>query len=387
VEPVEKKTRNVVYLIASPLQARDYDRFGIDMWRDRGWNVFVFDFTKILKEDFWNYVHGDHISVEFSGLKIFSTNEEAIGWFDRIKSNNIFIDFLGSSPFEQRCRKIVKQNGKILRCNLGSIPFKRQLVIRKICRTLLNPNLAVSFLVKLLSTKNIEPDYVVVSGVKSEQSIKNRHSNIIRAHNFDYDFFLQDKKNKYGAGSYILFLDEDCCYHSDYIRNSIKPCASPTKYFPTMNKGLMLIGNAFNSKVIVAAHPRSDVKIISTSFEHPVKKNSTFDLIKNAKLVVAHGSTSIQWAVLLRKPILLVTTNELEDSYCSVTYSAFRSELQKSIINLDRFCGSVDLLKESAVDDLIYNSYIENYIKQNKTPLKQVWEIVIDKLEADLNNG
>ena len=89
-------------------------------------------------------------------------------------------------------------------------------------------------------------------------------------------------------------------------------------------------------------------------------------------------------AILLRKPILLVTTDELENSSCSKYYSAFRSELKKSVVNLDRFPTSLDLFAETNVNDSVYDSYVESYIKQKSSQNKGTWSIIIDTLEEDL---
>ena len=45
--------RVVIYLITSPLSKRNYNRFGIQRWLDRGWEVKVFDFTKFLKSEIY----------------------------------------------------------------------------------------------------------------------------------------------------------------------------------------------------------------------------------------------------------------------------------------------------------------------------------------------
>ena len=39
----------VVYLVSSPLSDRDFNRFGIGRWIERGFNVKVLDFTMLLK--------------------------------------------------------------------------------------------------------------------------------------------------------------------------------------------------------------------------------------------------------------------------------------------------------------------------------------------------
>lgn len=381
-------SKNVTYLIRSPLSLRDYNRYGIDEWIHRGWNVRVFDLTKILNRRFWNYVGGDQLTQGFSGLTVFETAKEAINEIKKIESNSVFVDLLGEKFFELKYRALARQKGKTIKLHLGWIPAQPNNIFEKIQRALLHPGALFQFVVrKLLSNNKIHPDYVVVGGIKSEEQIKPFMSKLIKAHNLDFDFILDDTNPEDLTNSHILFLDEDACYHSDYINLGITPCASPKNYFPTMNKGLEKIANAFDSEVIVAAHPRSDYKKRPDLFKFPVVKDCTYNLIKKAKLIVAHGSTSLQLAILLRKPILLVTTDELEKGFCSGTYAAFRLELEKPIINFDHFTSSSDLISFSVVNDTVYDTYIENYIKQNNTSMKTVWEIVVDELENDLKHN
>ena len=70
------ETKNVVYLIASPFTFRDYTRFGVDAWINRGWNVLVLDFTKLLSKNFQCHVSAERPLVEFSGLIDVNTADE-----------------------------------------------------------------------------------------------------------------------------------------------------------------------------------------------------------------------------------------------------------------------------------------------------------------------
>ena len=380
-------SKNVTYLIGSPLSVRDYNRYGVGEWIHRGWNVRVFDLTKIINKNFWDHVNGNNPTQDFSFLTVFETAEDAINEIKKIQTNSVFIDLLGEKIFERKCSALAKQKGKTIKLNLGCIPSQPHNIFEKIQRGLWHPEVLFQFLVrKLFGYKRLHPDYIVVGGLNSEQQIKPFRSKLIKAHNLDFDFILNDANSKDLSNNHILFLDEDACYHSDYINLGITPCATPKNYFPTMNKGLSKIGAAFNSEVIVAAHPSSDYKKRPNSFKFPVIKGHTYNLIKDAKLIVAHGSTSLQLAVLLRKPILLVTTNELEKSFSAGTYAAFRSALKKPLINFDNLAIDQDLVSCSYVYNEIYNAYIENYIKQKNTPMKTVWEIVVDELVNDLKH-
>lgn len=381
--------KNVVYLISAPLSQRDYMRFGIDTWTKRGWCVSVFDFTKILNKTYFEYVNGDALSVShLSGLCTFETLDEAKNKILNIKNKTVFIDFLGGNSFEQSFRKLAKQRGVIVQLNLGCIPAIESSLFKKIQKIIIKPSALMSFIKrKIVTRKKNDPDYYVVGGTKSEQSALNANLKVIRAHNFDFDFFLNDKSLDEAKKSYVLFLDEDACFHPDYILLGMVPAATSERYFPSVNSGLGAISNMLSSSVVIAAHPRSNHKMLSEAYGFKVIKDSTYDLIKNAKLVVAHGSTSIQIAVLFRKPILLVTTDQLENSEVSNTYRAFRAALEKSVVNFDHFTNSFDLQTEIYVDNQVYDRYIETYIKQKNSPMESSWTIIINELEKDFTTA
>ena len=55
-------------------------------------------------------------------------------------------------------------------------------------------------------------------------------------------------------------------------------------------------------KIIIASHMRRNIN------DQPIKRkfifDKTIDLIKNSKLVIAHNSLSLQWAILFKKPVV-----------------------------------------------------------------------------------
>ena len=116
------ETKNVVYLIASPFTFRDYTRFGVDAWINRGWNVLVLDFTKLLSKNFQCHVSAERPLVEFSGLIDVNTADEAIFRVNEIQGKAVFIDLLGESFFEQKFRKLAKRKGEDSKVTLGVSP-------------------------------------------------------------------------------------------------------------------------------------------------------------------------------------------------------------------------------------------------------------------------
>ncbi len=179
-------------------------------------------------------------------------------------------------------------------------------------------------------------------------------------------------------------MDEDAAYHSDYVNLGIKPYVTAVNYYQTMSLGLSQIAEALGCDVKIAAHPRSDHQSKLYKYSLPILKDQTFELIKKASVVVVHASTALQWAVCMLKPIILVTTDEMNKSVAKQTIEAFAFALGKEVVNINKIPKNYDWKSQLFVNETKYQKYVETYIKQPRSPEKPVWEIVINRMESDL---
>jgi hypothetical protein len=388
--------KNVIYFINSPLSKRDFNRFGLQTWINCGWKVKVFDITKILYPKFWNYIDQSKISVNFEGLIIFQNINNLMSELNKLKNKVVFIDLLGVGNTENRIRKTAKTHGVVVKLNLGSIPYPQISSIWEKISLLKKPIIFADTLkqflknsfVKILA-KKYYPDYLVIGGSVLMAAVNKKETSIIQAHNFDYDFFLKEKNIKQNKDSnFLVFLDEDGPYHSDYIHLGIKPYVTTKNYYPVVDLGLDVIAKSLKLNIKIAAHPRSNYENKEIKYRHPILENKTFELIRDADVVVGHSSTALQWAVMMYKPIILLTTNEIQNAFYAKPYlkliNGFASELGKKIINLDNLFKIKNINTYLGIDKEKYKKYIETYIKIKGSPEKLLWDIVIEKLEKEL---
>tara|TARA_B110000977_G_C11083850_1_gene493855 strand:+ start:3125 stop:4318 length:1194 start_codon:yes stop_codon:yes gene_type:complete len=389
--------KQVIYLLDFPLSSRDFERFGIKNWIENNWKVKVFDFTRFLFPELWRKIDGDNLSIDFEGLTIFKNINEALSALNNLQNKVIFVDQIGYSSKEHKIRSIARYHGLLVKLELGSIPkVNADKSFLKLLNLIKNPIVLVKKLIIFL--KNIPmkirairyfPDYLVVSGTKSMLGVNYKKTSVIKAHNFDYDFLIQEKQIKSNKNrNYIVFLDEDGPYHSDYTRHEVAPFVTSENYYPVMDLGLDKIAKLLKLNLKIAAHPRSNYKNKRIKYKHPVLENKTFELIRNADVVVTHCSTSVQLAVLLKKPIIFVTTDEIQNNLYDKNYAKnidnFATILGKKAINLNAIRKVNDLRNYLNVDDKKYEKYIENYIKTKGSPEKLAWNIVIENIERDL---
>ena len=87
----------------------------------------------------------------------------------------------------------------------------------------------------------------------------------------------------------------------------------------------------------ISLHPRCNSNINYSQYfkGFNLSNISTSESIFNSEFVIAHYSTSIQLAVLLYKPILFITTNELEKSERKGFVKKFANTLGKTPININ----------------------------------------------------
>jgi hypothetical protein len=135
----------------------------------------------------------------------------------------------------------------------------------------------------------------------------------------------------------------------------------------------------------IAAHPRlSSLEKYTDRFEGiPVEYGKTAELISKSSFVVCHYTTAVQFAVLFNKPVIFVTTDELNSSAASKYIKNFAASLGKPVINLDGNLSDLDWPMELNIDSKKYMEYRRRYIKTDGSPEAPHWEIVIDRLEKN----
>ena len=79
------------------------------------------------------------------------------------------------------------------------------------------------------------------------------------------------------------------------------------------SKFFEFIETSLKLKVVIASHPRADLNYNKNKFpKNLVFQNNTCQLIKNCEACIIHASTSINFAVIHKKPTLFITTNRMK---------------------------------------------------------------------------
>jgi hypothetical protein len=380
----------IVYLIEQPLDDRNYRRFGVQTWIDRGWNVEVWDLTP------WAYPHGwqsftktGGVLSDFTGYYPIVSRKQLTSRMRRQRVG-VYIDFTEESYYSVQAKSVLSRNGAVrVVCATGAIPLSGQVQANSVVERLRRAvHQGAAGWIKWLSKKALgnlvarqyPPGLRVVSGRKTLPNAASA-CEILRAHSFDYDTYLSLKAGRCApVRDFITFIDQDYCFHSDNMYYGAPFLMSPERYFPAICNGLRVISAALSADVRIAAHPRARYGDSAKDYFEglPIEYGRTPELISGAKAVVCHDSTAIQFAVLFGKPLIFVTTDELIPSIGGRSTLLTASMFGKTPINLDTDLRSVDWRSQLCVDTIKYAEYRNDYIKMDGSPERPFWDIVSD---------
>ena len=387
----------IIYLIEQPLDERNFSRFGIQNWIDNGWHVEIWDLTPLAYPEVWqNFKESGHHLVAYDKYHRVMVKKDLSKLYKTHKVADYFVDFTGISLHAIRVKLHLMRAGAIRITCSGSMPAldikKSRVPTGKLASFTFSTLITVykEVLEKIayrLIRHYFKSGISVVAGKHSLSESQSGYfgRDIIKAHNFDYDIYLNlSKLSSIPNNCKAVFIDQDSCFHPDVHYYSVGFIVTPEQYFPTMCQGLETISGFTGVQVEIAAHPRSSYSSqkVKVFRDIPIKYGKTAELIYNAKFIMCHFSTAIQFGILFKKPIIFLTTDEFELSHLSFYIRKLAGLLGKSVINLDSDLSIINWEKELKVDSNKYDDFIDKYIKINGTDELPLWDIVLNHIES-----
>ncbi len=385
--------KRVVYQIEQPFDERNFERFGIQSWIDRQWDVEVWDLTPWAHPRVWQDFNGrGHGLKPFAGYVLIASRRALEAKLRTAATFRCFVDLTGEGFHSLRAKSALKRAGvKRIVCAVGTIPVPDRdttLISRLAKAVSKGPGAAWKWLSAAFYSKVVAPripaDFAVISGTES-MTLARPSVGVIKAHNFDYDIYLKlMRSGPVVADDYAVFIDQDYCFHLEFVYMGTPAIVTAERYFPVICDALEAISAALGLKIRIAAHPRASYEQRKEPFfrKFPTERGRTAEMIKACRAIVCHDSTAIQYAVLFGKPAIFVTTDELSRAYEGRSIEQAAAELGKKPINLDRVDPrAVDWRDELTIDFDKYASYRNKYVKTEGSPELPLWSIVIDQVE------
>lgn len=385
--------KRVAYLIEQPFDDRNFERFGIQSWIDRQWDVEVWDLTPWAHPQVWeDFNERGHGLKKFAGYFPVASSRVLQAKLRSAATFRCFVDLTGGGLHSVRAKAALKRAGaKRIVCAVGSIPVpdRHATLISRLAKIVSKgpgaawKSLSAAFLSRVVAPR-IPADWAVVSGTES-MTLARSSLQVVKAHNFDYDIYLRlMHSGPVRAEDYLVFIDQDYCFHLEFVYMGTPAVVTAERYFPVICDALEAISAALGLEIRIAAHPRASYEQRPEPFfrKFRVERGRTAEMIKECRAVVCHDSTAIQYAVLFGKPAIFVTTDELSRAYEGKSIEKAAAELGKKPINLDSVDPrAVDWRQELSIDFEKYAAYRNKYVKTEGSPELPLWSIVIDQVE------
>ncbi len=303
--------------------------------------------------------------------------------FDELKSEDVVVS-LASIQYRNRdlYRNLMKTRARIGVVRLGAIPSARS--FRSYAqRFFRQPSRGVEFFLGRLpgAWSGIRPlDFILKGGsFPISNPLTAPETKIIDAHALDYDLVLANQSAApFDSENFAVFVDEGGPLAPDYIEQNWGFPLKPDEYYSLMNRFFDSLEKRFDCEIQIALHPRTCYEDQQKYYEgRKVIQGKTALLIRDARFVVVHGSTAINFATVYRKPLIFASYDYQKKTYFGLLIDAWAATLNKSPVDLHAD-ADVDWEKHLIVDEAAYSKYVETYIKNSGSPDKPCWDIFAD---------
>ena len=370
----------------SSFSERDMTRFGTNILSNF-FDLYLIDCSGFVKKN-ENVFEAQFLSQSSNNL-IFKNYKTIKKFLDKINLT-FYIDLLGSDIQSFKTRRLLKNKSVLrIKLSLGMLPWVKDNI--GIITRLNNLRKAGNFIDKLFNQiftrllSKFEPsiDIQISSGSACQKSTS-PHVNNIWTHSFDYQEFIEKKScsdsNYKDIGEYALFIDQYAPSHPDYSFHGNNPPVSEDKYYKSLNKFFDYFEEKVGFNIVIAGHPKRNEKSNYCWNNRKQIIGNTSQLISQSSIVLTHYSTAISFAVLNRKPILLITTDEYINSYRRQQFYGFSEALNLDILNVDQYNEFEVTHEIFRVNEKVYSDYEEKYIRSKLSKSNDIWKHVSEYL-------
>ena len=250
--------------------------------------------------------------------------------------------------------------------------------------------LAVSIFFNLLRRfLPLEPTHRLVAGSDwlsqaqrvgfAQNSVK-----IVNGHSNDYSNYLRRrsklKDSEFLQGKIAVFLDTpEPMFASDYIGLGRKVHLTSDIWYPALTKYFDKMEVVAGVKTKIAAHYKSKHPAIAPCFgNRRVYYGRTCELVSECSFVITIASTAISYAVLFRKPVILIYSDQLKHDLQEMSRIKFlATTLGINPINIDD--PAIDFSSLLNVDEDKYLKYEQRCLTSTKS-LRSNAQIIMEDI-------
>lgn len=190
----------------------------------------------------------------------------------------------------------------------------------------------------------------------------NKRTKLVFGHSNDYSNYArsiqQSSKQVFHTTNLAVMLDsnEPHSVGDDTLMNRPHRLTA-TNWFPAITKLFDQLESQTGVSIAIAGHYKSQLPPIAACFgNRPVHYGETLELTSSCKYVITRNSTAISYAVILRKPVIFIYSDELEADGLAIQWTFYMAGfLGTQPININRLPS--DLTTLLTVNEDRYKAY------------------------------
>jgi hypothetical protein len=284
------------------------------------------------------------------------------------------------------CLKIRLSGSKVIGFSTGGVPFsdfrlspdKREFpaVVKR----------ALHFARRNLLTP-LMPGRVLVGGSEEVARVSRdypRSTRPILANSSDYSNCLRLRNLGNESQKSAIYLDTGFPgFPRDEVIEKIVEQVSGATWYPKLSGFFDFVESVLATKVAVAIHPKHVGRDHQPMFgSRSTIGGQTPELVLKCSLVIATNSTSISCAVAFTKPLILVTSDQIQngrDQYKASLIANIARETGARIFNIDREYTEQELREALVIDHAKRESYKRKYLT-SRTDNKPNYQVLLDEV-------
>jgi hypothetical protein len=391
--------KKIVFFSFSPIiKKMHYKRYGVDILKDNGFEVLIFDFSPIVFPSLHNNIIHRIEKIVSEDYFLFYDEKKAIQAIPKL-GEGCFVVIAGYYQLEtfKIYRALSKANIPYAAWQACVEPtgmglFREPLLMKLFLRFkrinlkqlkafLYKPKLAPVFGIRA-------PDMCILSGEKSlefnrDAALVGEKTELLWSHAHDYDTYLDNLHKKEAEENIAVFIEPPGPMHpwDELVYGGA--LWTIEQYYPSHCRFFDYVEQELNLKVVIAAHPKTDHTEYPEYFgKRHVIRNQLISLIKKSKLTMTHNSTALALVAVERKPVLILTNVAFEkDMSLSRSLKVTAASFGKTPIDVDQLPYSIDWQRELLADESVYSSYVQQYVKKADSEQLNSWQIFANRLK------
>ena len=381
--------RRVLFFVAAPFTRRDYERYGMEIFAGNGLDIAVWDLTPLLYPEVAARVAPLDV-MQWDRVVSFASEDGVLAALAEYGRETFVFTSVPLDGHTLPIFRAMTQQGIRYGVNVVnaippvSVNGARQAFLARLRRITPRKVLSLAARKLPLSVFGVAPaTLILVEGRRcstARPEVTSR-TQLVPSHTLDYNNYVAAAVPRSEDGT-VVFLDNYMTAHPDFVYVGEQPPVSAQRWHAAMRRLFDAVESQLGLRVVIAAHPRSAYEPAEAPFgDREIIKGATPSLVAKASLVLLNHSTSLSYAVLYRKPLAFVTSDEFAVSKYAPYVTEYSQLLRQPAVNADRFTD-LGHLRGLAVDEAAYCAYEADYISMPGAAPVSSWQILCDVIKT-----